>query len=451
MKNWIVEIEQKKRMGNVSERTKRRNKTENKETKKANKNTLENAIKYLLSDKHQNHSNTKIIDLDNARFTRDNIYIEYDNMKKKHGKGVSNIATSFVLSLPSDLYHPTKNEWQDIYNEMIDKFVSAINKDLEKKQLQQENINPNDLNKRQLKEYELNQGRYKQRLNVDYVKKLSTAVIHDDREKPLIVGATSGSHLNVIMSNIFNGEVIKYISQKGGVLAMKNAYSEAVKNRLGLDCEKYIPYDSRPDDNKLKDFYLGESKVDILVLDENTPHKNKIIKKEDEPKNVPLWVHRKEQGIKLQAEKDKIEKEKKAVVGAKEKVVKAKETILTAQSEVNERSASLDAQKELYIEFQEGFIEYVGVLAENRKEDHQYSVGEKFFDTELQANIEEKITNEKVKKPWLLEMKEYLSDLFSKVFKGKENRTDELLEFYNKGIEQDEYKIKRKNKTYLRI
>lgn len=71
MKNWVVELEQKKRTGKVSERTERRNKKAEKETKKTNKNTLENAIKYLLSDKHDNHYYTNIIDLGNARLVRD--------------------------------------------------------------------------------------------------------------------------------------------------------------------------------------------------------------------------------------------------------------------------------------------------------------------------------------------------------------------------------------------
>jgi len=254
MKNWFVSVEQKKRSGEVSERTKKRNKAKGSEPEKANRNTLENSVKYLLNDKHNNHKLTKITDLGNARLSRDYMFDAYNDMVERHGKGTSNIASSFVLSMPSDLYHPTTDEWRDIADLTIENFVDEVNNGLEKREVKHHKITPKQItimSERKLKEHHLNADRFAQRLDLDEVKKLSTAVIHDDRNKPLIVGSTAGSHLNIVMSNIFNGDVMKYISQNGGSFSMKTAYSNAVKEKLGLDCDLYLPYSSRPEDEKL--------------------------------------------------------------------------------------------------------------------------------------------------------------------------------------------------------
>ena len=214
MKNWILTIEQKKKNNTVSDRTKRRNKKDNVETKKTNKNTLNNAVKYLLNDKHINHVVTDIYDLGNARLIRDNILDEYETMKENTGKGASNIASSFVLSMPSDLYHPSPDEWREIYEKTIENFVMLVNEDLEKKEQKNNKKNLETMTERQLKEFELDKKRFSKRLDIDEVRRLSCAVVHDDRNKPLIVGKTSGSHLNILMSNIFDNDVVKHISQK---------------------------------------------------------------------------------------------------------------------------------------------------------------------------------------------------------------------------------------------
>lgn len=461
MKNWVVELEQKKRTGKVSERTERRNKKEKKETKKTNKNTLENAIKYLLSDKHDNHYYTNIVDLGNARLVRDRIFEQYDEMKEKHGKGLSNIASSFVLSLPADLYHPTKEEWDDIYHETLHKFVESINDDLEKKQEALKDVDTDKLSKRQLKEYELNKERYSQRLNIDDVKKLSTAVIHDDREKPLIVGETSGSHLNIIMSNIIGGEVIKYISQKGGLVAMKNAYSQAVKERLGLDCELYIPYGSRPDDNKLKDFYLGEPNVDIFVLDENTPHKNKIVVDEghEKNKNIPLWLTRLDKKKRTQREYNDVVEAKKKVMTVKNAILEEREEIREERREVDIDKADvenakkkIESEKTEFLEFQNDFADYLDVIKNKYDDDYLYryinpeTQKTKFFDNKLEADLFAKNNNVEVEKPYILQLKEYLSNKFEEIFSGFGEKITEILDKYNNLIENENEKLEIKNK-----
>ena len=355
MKDWIVDIEQKKKSSKQSKRTERRKKASGIETKKSNRNTLENAVKYLLNDKHNRHALTNITDLGNARLVRDNILDEYDLMREKHGKGVSNVASSFCLSIPADLYHPSVEEWEKIYNSTIENFVNRVNKDLEKKEKALDKVDLSSLSARQLKEHNLNIGRYAQRLDIDEVKKLATAVIHDDREKPLIVGKTNGSHLNIVLSNIHNGEVIKYISQKGGVNAMKKAYNQAVKKHLGLDCKYYIPYNSRPDDEKLKKFYTAKTDLNLVQIDENTPHKDKLnkspLKDPDEyTRTEPYWLINQKKSIELQNDKDKLDQEKSKAEKLISQAPKAKKLIKTANTAIQAKKKAVSEKNDVVTE-----------------------------------------------------------------------------------------------------
>ncbi|TBT77810.1 hypothetical protein D5E71_25880, partial [Vibrio parahaemolyticus] len=68
--------------------------------------------------------------------------------------------------------------------------------------------------KEEKKEYHLNTERYAQRLDLDEMKRLSICVIHDDRNKPLVIGETSGSQMNLLISNVIDNKVVKILSQK---------------------------------------------------------------------------------------------------------------------------------------------------------------------------------------------------------------------------------------------
>lgn len=348
MKNWIVNVEQKKKSNSVSERTKRRNKAAGIEIKKKNNKTLNNTIKYLLNDKHSNHAMTNIIDLGNARLVRDRIFDEVEYLREKKSVGVSNIASSFVLVLPADLYHPSKNEWNDIYNRTIENFTRLVNSDFEKKQKELLKKDILKMSERQKKEHELNKNRFSQRLSANDLKYLSTAVIHDDRNKPLVVGKTNGSHLNIVMSNVVNSEVIKYFTQKGGLEAMKKAYTQAVKETLNLDCNLYVPYESRPNDNKLNNFYLGETDLKLVNITENTPHKDLVVRSVATNKNKPLWLTKKEKFIHEQNQTRVVNKKIKQF---KEQLPKAKKLISTANKAINAKNEALrvtnDAKSQL--------------------------------------------------------------------------------------------------------
>lgn len=382
MKNWIVDVEQKKKSSTQSARTERRKKAAGIETKKKNRNTLENAVKYLLNDKHNRHCLTKITDLNNARLARDNILEEYDLMREKHGKGISNIATSFCLSLPADLYHPSVDEWNKIYNSTIKNFVNEINKDLEKNQKKLMKVDPSNLKGRKLEEYHLNKIRFSQRLDLDEVKKLTVAVIHDDREKPLIVGKTNGSHLNILMSNIHNGEVIKYLSQKGGIAALKKSYDLAVKSELGLDCKNYIPYNSRPDNNKLKDFYVGETDLNLVEINEDTPHRNKLVKQKKvdfEGENKPIWLKNKEELILRQDQNKIIDNRRKnlnrdtKIINERTKKIKSDNNLVIKkrkdlQKDFDQKKADLEATKKEIKTVKDKLLDLYTIIRDDFKE-----------------------------------------------------------------------------------
>lgn len=279
MKDWIVSIEQKRLKSDVSSRTKSRNKKAGVKTV-VRKSSLGSAVDYLLDNKNQNHCNSRIYDLTNAKLVRQNIFDECEEMKEQKGKGVANAASSFVVSIPADLYHPSPEEWDRVGDRTLELFVSAVNTDLEKKGREHVKKDVSKMSERQTKEFHLDTVRFSQKLDIESVKKLTTKVVHDDRDKPLIVGKTAGSHLNLVMSNIHNQEVIKYISQKGGVQAMKNAYNQAIKDELGLDCKKYIAYSNRPDNDKLANYYDGSlchlDQNNVVKLDQSIPHKNQL-------------------------------------------------------------------------------------------------------------------------------------------------------------------------------
>lgn len=344
MKNWFVGVEQKTKKTGVSTRTKKRDakNLENGVVKKITKkkNSLKSCVDYLLSKKHENHINTKIYEIGNARKGLSNILDEVGSVRLK------NAATSFCASLPADLYHPSKNEWEKIYNSTMENYCNSLNEELEKlEKAHHKKAIPND--ERRKKEYHLNTERYAQRLDLDEMKRLSICVIHDDRNKPLVIGETSGSQMNLLISNVIDNKVVKILSQKKGIELFKQSYVAAVKNELGLDPKNYITYEDRPDGQEHKDFYDGPSNVELLELESFTPRKK-----------------RKEQELRVKEEKKshyKAINEKLASVVVREaeadqkleQVPRAKELIKTANRAIREKKKATAATTQAKTDLEE--------------------------------------------------------------------------------------------------
>ncbi|WP_350586632.1 hypothetical protein [Pseudoalteromonas sp. RB2-MNA-CIBAN-0110] len=301
MKDWIVTIQQK----TLKEKKAKSKGRVGKNGKIKKNKTLESNINYLLDNSHKNHYYTEITDLGNARETYKNILMQVDKRASLRaensirGGGVSNVASSFVLGLPADLVHPTVEQWRDIHEKTLNNFVERFNESMENKQANHNDITPleiEEMSKRQLKEYHLNTERFKERLDIDQVLKLSTAVVHDDRNKPFIAGATSGSHLNITMSNVMNGEVIKALTQKQALHDLKQAFKLGVKETLDLESYKYIPEIARQEN-------------DLAYSDDNEHLKTKKYGGETIPRSAALAKKREieEQAL---AEKEKAAKQR---------------------------------------------------------------------------------------------------------------------------------------------
>ncbi len=195
IKNWTVKIKQIKKR----------------------KNGLLTHFIYLFDENRAAHYYSHIIDLNNSPQKLSNIIHEYTQRKERRkqlklrGGGVSNLATSFVLSLPRDIRQPTnKEEWQRITKITLQELSEKID------------------------------------IPFDKIKANTIAVTHDEslsHDKP--------SHIHILVGNIIDGEVKKAISQFQAANAMKNGFNKAVKRVLNEDNLKYIPKKTKVGDKPL--------------------------------------------------------------------------------------------------------------------------------------------------------------------------------------------------------
>lgn len=337
MKNWFVGVEQKQKKSGVSKRTKKRDEKNlaNGITKKVTKkkNSLKSCVDYLLSKKHENHINTTIYEIGNARHDLNNILDEVESVRLK------NAATSFCASLPADLYHPSKDEWENIYNLTMENYCNALNEELEKlEKAHHKKAIPSD--ERRKKEYHLNTERYAQRLDIDEMKRLSICVIHDDRDKPLIIGETSGSQMNLLISNVIDGQVVKILSQKKGIELFKKSYVNAVKNELGLDPKNYLTYEERPENEEHTKFYKGKAKVELLELKPTTPRK----KRKDQ--ELRLKPEKKSYYKAINEKHNSLAEKEEEVLELKEKVLEKKDVVINAKNILENKKNILEEKKE---------------------------------------------------------------------------------------------------------
>lgn len=179
IKNWIVKTQQikKKAAGFI------------------------NHVNYLADKNRSSHFYSHIKILNNKS---DKILKAFDDRtlyRQKNalrGGGVSNYATSFIMSVPRDIKQPSIDDWIKISRELI--------KDLAKTN----NIDTNTMK--------------------DHVH----IVLHDESRSD-----DKNSHLHVLVSNVINNEVVKSISQFKTTHAVKNSFNRSVKLVLDEDHLKY--------------------------------------------------------------------------------------------------------------------------------------------------------------------------------------------------------------------
>jgi hypothetical protein len=233
LKNWIVKTQQ---------------------VKKSSKG-LSNYLNYLKDKNRSSHSGTKIVPLlNNAK----NIFKSIDDRKlfrqenSLPGGGVRNFATSFVMSLPKDIKQPSDGDWNKIGLYAIKKLSEAVGVDYET-----------------LKEH-------------------SVIVLHDEKshDKP--------SHLNIVVGNVINNEVVKGISQLKGTFAVKESFNYSVKKLLNEDNFNYMPKTKNVNKPLWKARQIKadaiESKLDLLEKKYNSLKKNIKIWSKDFLSNLIVYA-----------------------------------------------------------------------------------------------------------------------------------------------------------------
>jgi hypothetical protein len=167
---------------------------------------------YLLSNTVSAHHDTVITDLNNSHFAPSAIINEVNtrraDRKKKalRGGGVRNYGTSFVLSLPDDVYQPTPKEWKKIAANAV-KDIAKTN-----------NLDPRELWKK------------------------TSVILHQEPHKK--------NHLNLILPNVNNLQVTKGITQLKTTFAVKNSFNDSML-KLGVDNREYMPKNKNVGDKPL--------------------------------------------------------------------------------------------------------------------------------------------------------------------------------------------------------
>lgn len=209
LKNWIVKTKQ---------------------IKKGEKG-FKNHVNYLVNGDRVSHVGTDITVLNDAS---EAILNEVDNRTLHRqenglrGGGVRNLATSFIVSLPTDIKQPNEEEWKQIG-------LYGIKKIAEK-------------------------------LEIDYkdLKKISHIVLHHEKDKP--------SHIHVLVGNVLDNEVIKGVSQFKATHEFKKSVNYSVKQLLNEDNNNYVPKSK----SKALPGWLYKSNKALKIMEEFSDFKKSL-------------------------------------------------------------------------------------------------------------------------------------------------------------------------------
>lgn len=162
---------------------------------------LINYVNYLKDGKRPSHHHTNITVLNDAskeivKAVDDLILHKIDN-KIRGRREPNNYATSFVLALPKDIKNPTVEQWKIIADDAVENLAKALDIDHEK------------------------------------LKKLTHIVLHDEQKK--------ASHVNLVVSNVIDKQLVKKISQYKATHTVKTSLNSSVKRLLGVCNTEYTP------------------------------------------------------------------------------------------------------------------------------------------------------------------------------------------------------------------
>ncbi|PNH80982.1 hypothetical protein [Vibrio diazotrophicus] len=170
--------------------------------------------RYLLSNKHPNHSKTeKITSIIGSPNTTHRIAIAGEQFRLrqkltqiKGGRPLSSFGVEFCLTLPKG-HRPTYQQWRNISIDccmLLARFLK--------------------LNKNELEQY----------------KSQVRAVLH---QQPQTGRTGSGDHVHLIIGKVVGKRVLKELQQKRATHLIKQAFNAAVLKHVGLDHKEYKPHE----------------------------------------------------------------------------------------------------------------------------------------------------------------------------------------------------------------
>ncbi|WP_122321546.1 hypothetical protein [Pseudomonas cichorii] len=178
--------------------------------------------KYLLDEKHKNHSKneTRIVSLHGkiSEFVKNAICetLDFDMSNKKGGRKVESYAQSFVLGLPDTVRKPTDEQWKKISADMI----RAAHKHLKP----DEPVN-------------------------DFGRKCFSNL--HDQDKP---------HMNLLIPRIYKGERLDKLDKKGMILALKQEFNASVMKHCNINYDNYKPVNTSRG-KRLENWKLEQQKL----------------------------------------------------------------------------------------------------------------------------------------------------------------------------------------------
>jgi len=185
-----------------------------------------NYCNYLKNNNASSHHDTRIVVLNDAA---NNIIKESDDRKLDRkergagGKGVMNLATSFVISLPNDIKQPTDEEWAKIALYAVKTLSKEFDIDYEK------------------------------------LKSLSHIVLHN--EKP-----PKKNHVHLSVSNIIDLEHFKKMTQFKATHVVKQSVNRSVKAVLSVCNTEYTPIRKNVPKTPLWASRAEKAKKDVFII-----------------------------------------------------------------------------------------------------------------------------------------------------------------------------------------
>ncbi|WP_411994389.1 hypothetical protein [Agarivorans sp. DSG3-1] len=169
--------------------------------------------RYLKSESHPNHTNTEaIFDVVGGEVTSKRIVIAGEQYKlhqmlgsNRRGRPLSSFAMEFCLTLPKP-YRPTKDQWRLIIGDCCKSLADHL---------------------------KLTGSERKTFFS------LIRGVCHQQKQE----GKGSGDHCHLIVSKIAGKKVLRDLQRKKATSLLKQAFTAAVTNHVGVSIQDYKPYE----------------------------------------------------------------------------------------------------------------------------------------------------------------------------------------------------------------